>query len=230
VTDSVTAGRRAARRRGQGGQNLLTLQDLDELDRRIIARLQENGRQSNAGIARAVGVTEATIRYRIDRLISKGFIRVTAVVDSRKTPYQVDAIIWIRLERKKVAYAGERLAGLPNVVYVAYTSGRYDLLVEALFESDQALFDFLTTKLTASLGVVQSETYHVLRTVKINYDWKLPVDGTAGPLPARRVKYVGREAQKARLKVALPASSGGLAGADGGRRSGERRRRTPTKP
>ncbi len=153
----------------------VTTKDLDELDRKIIDQLQEDGRRSNVAMARALGVTETTIRHRIDRLISNGFIRIVAVIDPRKTPYLTDAMIWIRLERGKAREAGEELAALPNVVYVAYTAGRYDMLIEALFESDEQLFEFLTATLSKIPGVLQSETYHVLQTVKINYDWKLPL-------------------------------------------------------
>jgi Lrp/AsnC family transcriptional regulator, regulator for asnA, asnC and gidA len=154
----------------------VTTKDLDALDRQIIDHLQEDGRRSNVAIARVLGVTETTIRHRIDRLISDGFIRIAAVIDPRKTPYLTDAMIWIRLERGKAREAGEHLAALPNVVYVAYTAGRYDMLVEALFESDERLFEFLTAVLSKVPGVLQNETYHVLQTVKINYDWKLPLN------------------------------------------------------
>jgi Lrp/AsnC family transcriptional regulator, regulator for asnA, asnC and gidA len=154
----------------------VTTKDLDALDCRIIDQLQDDGRRSNVAIARALGVTEATIRNRIDRLVSNGFIRIAAVIDPRKTPYLTDAMIWIRLERGLAREAGEHLAALPNVVYVAYTAGRYDMLIEALFESDDQLVEFLHGTLSKVPGVLQSETYHVLHTVKINYDWRLPLD------------------------------------------------------
>jgi Lrp/AsnC family transcriptional regulator for asnA, asnC and gidA len=193
----------------------VTTKDLDVLDRRIIDQLQEDGRRSNVAIARALGVTETTIRHRIDRLIANGFIRIAAVIDPRKTPYLTDAMIWIRLERGHAREAGEHLAALPNVVYVAYTAGRYDMLIEALFESDEQLFEFLTGTLAKIPGVLQNETYHVLQTVKINYDWKLPLDhgdATAGglrngrpragrgpiptpPRPATRGSAAGRRAR-----------------------------------
>ena len=101
----------------------VTTKDLDALDRRIIDQLQEDGRRSNVAIARVLGVTETTIRHRIDRLISHGFIRIAAVIDPRKTPYLTDAMIWIRLERGKAREAGEHLAALPNVVLTPHIGG-----------------------------------------------------------------------------------------------------------
>jgi Lrp/AsnC family transcriptional regulator, regulator for asnA, asnC and gidA len=197
----------------------VTTKDLDALDRRIIDQLQDDGRRSNVAIARALGVTEATIRNRIDRLVSNGFIRIAAVIDPRKTPYLTDAMIWIRLERGRAREAGEHLASLPNVVYVAYTAGRYDMLIEALFESDDDLFEFLHGTLSKVRGVRQSETYHVLHTVKINYDWKLPLD--SGPA-ASKLGRSGRRPLRssepptlARRQVVQPAAL--PAGADGRR-------------
>ena len=224
----------------------VTTKDLDALDRRIIDQLQDDGRRSNVAIARALGVTEATIRNRIDRLISNGFIRIAAVIDPRKTPYLTDAMIWIRLERGLAREAGEHLASLPNVVYVAYTAGRYDMLIEALFESDDQLFEFLHGTLSKVRGVLQSETYHVLHTVKINYDWKLPLDpeplepkargngrrrgrsadSRAGRQPARLIAYSGPRpavADSGRLPRAPGASAVGPRPPARPRRSSRRR-------
>jgi Lrp/AsnC family transcriptional regulator for asnA, asnC and gidA len=192
VTEPAVAARRAGRRvartvalsgvpRAGTVRSPVTVGELDDLDRGIIGHLQDNGRRSNAALARALGVTETTIRNRIERLISRGFMRIVAVIDPRKTAYRVDAVIWMRVDRGRAERIARHLAGLPNVVYVGHTTGRYDLLIEGVFESDEALFEFLTTRLAGSLGILQSEAYQVLRTEKINYDWKLPLgDGRAG--------------------------------------------------
>lgn len=172
--------------RPRDGRAILTIHDLDDLDREIVAHLQENGRRSNVAIARALRVTETTVRHRIERLIAGRFIRIAAVIDPRKTAYQIDAIIWAALERGRALEAAEAIARLPNVVYVGLTAGRYDVLVEALFETDDELFEFLTKKLSRRIGIVRSETYHVLRTVKINYDWKVPLDHRRGAARNRR--------------------------------------------
>jgi Lrp/AsnC family transcriptional regulator for asnA, asnC and gidA len=178
----------------------LTVHHLDDLDRGIIEELQENGRTPNAAIARTLGVTETTIRNRIERLISGGFLRIAAVIDHRKTAYQVDAVIWMRLDRRRARAAAARIASFPNVVYVGHTTGRYDLLVEALFASDEEMFEFLTTGLSESWGVQQTETCHILRTEKINYDWKVPLD--------HRFAGRGREARAARGRPGRSRAAG----------------------
>jgi Lrp/AsnC family transcriptional regulator for asnA, asnC and gidA len=224
---------------GRSGSRLapgqVTVRDLDDLDRGIIEHLQDNGRRSNAAIARALGVTETTIRNRIERLVAREFIRIVAVIDPRKTAYRVDAIIWMRVDRGRAESIARQLAAFQNVVYVGHTTGRYDLLIEGVFESDEALFEFLTTRLSGSLGILQSETYHVLRTEKINYDWKLPLNdrsagGSGGDATRGRATGAGTSPPHpragSRIRSSLeerPGSSEGPARAGEGRGSAVRR-------
>jgi Lrp/AsnC family transcriptional regulator for asnA, asnC and gidA len=150
------------------------LDDLDALDFAIINLLQTNGRMTNIEIARNIGVTEATARRRVERLTASKIIKVTAVVDPRKTGYVTDAIIGISVEPGTVLRVAAALARLPEVVYLAYTTGPYDLTLETLFRSDEDLFRFLSKELPQVKGVRSTVTFHVLRTEKTNYDWKLP--------------------------------------------------------
>lgn len=154
------------------------LDDLDATDLAIVRLLQEQGRRSNADIARALGVSEPTIRKRIDRLVADEIIKVVAVLNPRKTGYQTDVIVGIRVEPGSLLAVGEALARREEVVYLGYMTGRHDIVVEMLFRDDEALFDFLEGQLPTLGAIVSTETHHVLRTGKINYDWKLPTDVT----------------------------------------------------
>ncbi len=80
----------------------------------------------------------------------------------------------IRVMPGHLQAVGKMLASHESVVYLGYTTGRSDIVVEALFENDEALFRFLDEELSTFGGIVSTETAHVLRTEKINYDWKLP--------------------------------------------------------
>lgn len=151
-----------------------TLSDLDDCDLQIVRLLQENGRRSNSAIARGIGVSEPTVRKRIDRLIQDRIIKVAAVFDPRRTGYSTNALIGIRTHVGRVQEVGERLAQFNDVVYVGYITGRYDLLIEVMLKDDDQVFDFLTRRLRDYPGIATTETFHVLRTAKINYDWKLP--------------------------------------------------------
>ena len=152
------------------------LDDVDSIDLGIIRLLQEQGRTTNAHIARVLGISEPTVRKRIDRLTADEIIKVVAVLNPGKTGYRIDVLIGIRVEPGSLLSVGETLAQREEVVYLAYTTGRHDILVEMLFRDNEALFEFLDEHLRVLGPIVSTETYHVLRTGKINYDWKLPAD------------------------------------------------------
>lgn len=150
------------------------LDDLDPTDIAILRLLQEQGRVSNAFVARQLGISEPTVRKRIDKMVQDEIIKVVAVLNPRKTGYATDVLVGIRVEPGKMLEVGRALSDLEPVVYLGYTTGRYDILVEMLFRDDTQLFSFLERDLPGLGGIVSTETYHVLRTEKINYDWKLP--------------------------------------------------------
>lgn len=152
------------------------LDDVDGIDLAIIRLLQEQGRTTNAHIARVLGVSEGTVRKRIDRLTADEIIKVVAVLNPGKTGYRTDVIIGIRVEPGSLLTVGEALSRREEVVYLGYMTGRHDILVEMLFRDNDALFEFLDEHLPALGAIVSTETYQVLRTGKINYDWKLPAD------------------------------------------------------
>jgi len=151
-----------------------TLSGLDSTDLAILRLLEADGRTPTAQIARALGISEPTIRKRMDRLFEEDIIKVVAVFNPRKTGYATDVLIMVRVAPGHLQAVGQALAALEHVVYLGYTTGRHDIVVEALFADDEALFQFLEEELPTMEGVVGTETAHVLRTEKINYDWKLP--------------------------------------------------------
>jgi Lrp/AsnC family transcriptional regulator for asnA, asnC and gidA len=168
------------------------LDDLDPIDLAIVRLLQDQGRTTNAHIARVLGVSEPTVRKRIDRLVQDEIIKVVAVLNPRKTGYQTDVLIGISVKPGHLSSVGEALSRREEVVYLGFTSGRHDILVEMLFRNDEALFEFLDKQMPALGPILSTETYHVLRTGKINYDWKLPIEfgenagrGSRGPIGAR---------------------------------------------
>lgn len=179
------------------------LDDVDSTDLAIIRLLQEQGRTTNAHIARVLGVSEPTVRKRIDRLTVDGIIKVVAVLNPGKTGYRTDVIIGIRVEPGSLLSVGEALSRRDEVVYLGYTTGRHDILVEMLFRDNEALFEFLDERLPALGSIVSTETYHVLRTGKINYDWKLPADLGGNSTRA------GRSAARLQEGVATASSSRG---------------------
>ena len=132
---------------------------MDELDRKIIALLQMDGRASNAKIAREVGVSEGTVRRRLRRLIQDDVVNVVAVPNLEKLGYATTALIGLQTGPGKSDAVAEAIATLQESHYVAVTTGAYDVFVWAGLESAEGLGQFLRTKIGIIEGVQRTETF-----------------------------------------------------------------------
>ncbi len=150
---------------------------IDAIDRRIIALLQLDGRTSNVDIARAVGIAEATVRKRIERLLTEGAIRVAAIPALDKLGLEVETVIMLKVDLGRANQVAEQLAAMKEVRSVKYTTGEYDIILEAAFPSDDDLLQFLTSRLAQIGGIRATATSHVLKGIKQTCDWLLPREG-----------------------------------------------------
>jgi Lrp/AsnC family transcriptional regulator for asnA, asnC and gidA len=132
---------------------------MDELDHKIIALLQLDGRASNAKIAREVGLTEATVRRRLGRLINEDYIEIRAVPNLSKLGYTTTALIGLKTMPAKQEAVADAAAGLEEVHYVAITTGSYDVFLGVATESAEQLGQFLRLKLGPIEGIRHSETF-----------------------------------------------------------------------
>lgn len=142
---------------------------MDELDRKIIALLQQDGRASNAGIARQVGVSEGTVRRRLKRLVQDEYIKVVALLDPAKMGYHSEALIGVQVDPDKVDQVAENLAKLDEISWVAVTTGSFDIFAWATQVSSEALGVFLRTKVGTIPGVRRTETFVNLAMKKRGY-------------------------------------------------------------
>jgi len=145
---------------------------LDDCDRRIMKLLRHDGRLSYALIARTVGVSEPTVRKRIDRLVHAGALIVAARINPAPIGFPIDAMIGVRVVRGRVKEVGGKLAAMENVAYVAYVAGSFDIMLEAFLPDTEGLFKFLNEDLEKIDGISYTETWHVLRTEKFFYNWE----------------------------------------------------------
>ncbi len=150
---------------------------IDATDRRIIALLQLDGRMSNVDIARAIGVAEATVRKRLERLLNEDVIHVVAMPHADKLGLEVETAIMLKVDLGQVDRIGEELAAMKEVRAVKYATGEYDIILEAVFPSDDELLQFLTARLARIQGIRTTATSHVLKTIKRSCDWVLPREG-----------------------------------------------------
>ena len=144
---------------------------MDKLDEKIIVELQHNGRQTNTEIARKLGVSEATVRRRIERLLVTGVIRVAALPDLAKVGYTTVALIAIQGKLQQLDNIADALAAHSNVHYLAQTAGRYDIIIWALFKSTKELADFLKHDLAAISGIERTETLINMDVQKRSLGW-----------------------------------------------------------
>ncbi len=152
---------------------------IDAIDRRIITLLQLDGRTSNVDIARAVGIAEATVRKRLERLLSEGTIRVAAIPALDRLGLEVETVIMLKVDLGRANQVAEQLAAMREVRSVKYTTGEYDIILEAAFSSDDDLLRFLTSRLAQIHGIRATATSHVLKGIKQACDWLLPREGPA---------------------------------------------------
>lgn len=145
-------------------------QPLDETSKRIIEQLQEDGRRAYAAIGKAVGLSEAAVRQRVQRLLDAGVMQIVAVTDPLQVGFSRQAMIGVRAEGDLNAVA-DQLAAMPEVDYVVVTAGSFDLLVEVVCEDDDHLLELLSTQIRVLPGVRSTETFVYLKLRKQLYNW-----------------------------------------------------------
>ncbi len=145
---------------------------LDDADRQIMKLLRHDARLSYAHIARTVGLSEPTVRKRIDRLVHAGAIINAARINPAPIGFPIDAMIGINVVRGRVREVGRKLAAMENVAYVAYVAGNFDIIIQAYLPHMEGLFKFLNEDLEKIDGIAGTQTWNVLRTEKFFYNWE----------------------------------------------------------
>jgi Lrp/AsnC family transcriptional regulator, regulator for asnA, asnC and gidA len=143
---------------------------LDDVAKAIIEQLQQDGRRPYAAIGKAVGLSEAAVRQRVQRLVDSGVIQIVAVTDPLTVGFPRAAMIGIRCEGDMTAVA-DTLETFTEVSYLVITAGHYDLLVEVVCENDDHLLEIITKRIRAIPGVVHTETFVYLKLRKQIYTW-----------------------------------------------------------
>jgi Lrp/AsnC family transcriptional regulator, regulator for asnA, asnC and gidA len=166
----VTSLAQGARNRGQAVRREPDSKIvLDSLSKQIIEQLQQDGRRSYAAIGKAVGLSEAAVRQRVQRLIDVGAMQIVAVTDPLSLGFPRQAMVGIRCggDLERVA---SHLAGMEEIDYVLITAGSFDILIELVCEDDDQLLEILG-RVRAIPSVTQTETFVYLKLCKQTYSW-----------------------------------------------------------
>jgi Lrp/AsnC family transcriptional regulator, regulator for asnA, asnC and gidA len=143
---------------------------LDDVSKAIIEQLQQDGRRPYATIAKAVGLSEAAVRQRVQRLLDAKVMDIVAVTDPTTLGFLRWAMIGIRADGD-LQVVSDQLAALPEVDYVVITAGSFDLLAEVVCEDDEHLLRLLNEHIRSIPQIQHSETFVYLRLAKQTYTW-----------------------------------------------------------
>jgi Lrp/AsnC family transcriptional regulator for asnA, asnC and gidA len=136
----------------------------------IIRELQADGRRPYTSIARAVGLSEAAVRSRVQRLLDAGVMQIVAVTDPLRVGLHRQAMVGVKADGD-VRDVARRLAASPEIDYVVITSGAYDVLVELTARDDEHLLEVINAQIRQVDGVREAEVFVYLRLEKQTYSW-----------------------------------------------------------
>lgn len=145
--------------------------DLDELDRKLIAALQIDGRTPFSVLAQDLGVSASSVRYRVQRLQDSGLFQIVGIANPLNIGFDRLALIGIRCEAGTAPEVCDALSALQETSYVVLTSGSFDVMVEVVCRDIDHYTDLMFGTLQKIPGVVQTESFFVLKAHKLAYGW-----------------------------------------------------------
>jgi len=143
---------------------------IDDTDKAIIEALQADGRMPYTRLGATVGLSEAAVRQRVQRLTESGVVQIVAVTDPLMLGFSRMAMVGLKVEGDLRTVAAD-IAAIPDVSYVVIVSGSFDLLMEVVCEDDDHLLTILNDKVRAIPGIRSTETFTYLRLDKQTFAW-----------------------------------------------------------
>ncbi len=141
------------------------IEELDDVDRKIITYLQKNGRESFTKIGDEIGVPASTVRDRTKRLVEQNILHIVGVLNPLKAQKQVMANVGVKLAKGNHRAIAQKIAKYDEVTYLVICAGRFDLMVEVSVKNNARLLDFTAT-LQSMPGVQNTETFIFYTIVK----------------------------------------------------------------
>ena len=146
-----------------------SIEDMDEVDRKIIKYLQANGRESFTKIGDELGIPASTVRDRTNRLLDNGILRIVGVLNPLKARQRIMANIGVKLSAGNHQAVADEIAKFDEVAYLVICAGSFDLMVEVICRNQTHLLEF-TSMLQGMPGVFQAETFIYYKIVKEIFD------------------------------------------------------------
>jgi Lrp/AsnC family transcriptional regulator for asnA, asnC and gidA len=150
---------------------------LDHVDCAIIELLQKDGRIPNTTIAKMIGISESTVRARLNRLIEEEYIQIVAVSNPMKLGFQIVGAIRIHVDNKKIDQIIRKLIKVKPLWYIVFSTGVTGIDAEFVVKSLEELNDLVFNKINPIDGILRTETSLIMKYVKREYDWGTALSG-----------------------------------------------------
>ncbi|MFI0350231.1 Lrp/AsnC family transcriptional regulator [Actinomadura sp. 9N407] len=145
--------------------------DLDDISWQIIEQLQEDGRRSYGAIAKVVGLSEAAVRQRVQRMTEAGVMQIVAVTDPMRVGAHRQAMVGLKVSGPLRPVA-DALTAMSETIYVVLCAGTYDILCEVVCDDDAHLVEVLANRIRSVPGVTSAEAIVYLELCKESYRWR----------------------------------------------------------
>jgi Lrp/AsnC family transcriptional regulator for asnA, asnC and gidA len=146
----------------------------DRLDQAILKLLNRDARMPSAQMARELGISARTVQNRVQRLVDHGAVRLVGVVNPASFGYNLAVDIFCELEVGFQEQALQAIQGMPNVTYIAISTGDQDISLQAIFKDGVEMQDFITHALHQVPGMRRTRTVLIPSILKDNYQWQPP--------------------------------------------------------
>ena len=149
--------------------------NFDKIDVKIVNILLEDGRIPASEIARRIGdISERAVRYRIDRMVTEGVVRVSAVAKPQAFGLTTIADVWMEVESDLIVEVAKKMAEFDNVSYVACGIGQTDVSIQIVAKDTAEIYHFVTEVVRKVPGVRKTTTSIVPLIIKDVYQWRVP--------------------------------------------------------
>jgi Lrp/AsnC family transcriptional regulator for asnA, asnC and gidA len=145
--------------------------ELDQIERRMIALLQQDGRMSTQALAQAAGCSEVTARRRLRGLLEDGVVQIVAAVDPFQIGYEAPVIIGLKIDRSRIDEIAAKLAEHPSIRFIGAATGNDDLIIEVVAASNHDLASFLLDYLADIEGIHDTRASLIIRIYKQSWNW-----------------------------------------------------------
>ncbi|WOD39622.1 Lrp/AsnC family transcriptional regulator [Nodosilinea sp. E11] len=142
--------------------------EIDQLDLRIIELLQQNGRIPYRDIARAIETPEATVRYRMKRLLDDGIITISAFINTGKVRHENVAYIELKVQSDFFESVLDELISMESISYLSAATGEFDIMLEYIYKDNQDLLSFIGW-LKRKKEVIDLNSRNILKIYKAQY-------------------------------------------------------------